>query len=686
MGDVILSGSATQIAAELSRALSSATWAILAREGTNPLLLGVLAESIQNLVPHRSLIDGLIGSTTLEGTWNSRFMSNFMGQYQKTTQQVLLQKAWGQKLVIYVTALAAAVPQITVRTMLREHMGDYLNLHHVAEVPENIYRACVHSPTLQLLQQDIADNIERCTIAFSAVVTGRSKVASSRELAVIVKCFAEAQNKGLTHWVRVKNLVGAEALCATLAVAFNADVWVGFVHAASRSPINTRSSVVSAETHSADATAVSMISTSIRFEYDNSGEVVIGLCETGGRPRNYVVEHISSDTRSPGRYRMLGGQMLSIAKMGLKMEGEFPWIVKGAVAAFDMRDIAAEMTQELSTFQDRDCTTVSGDLMGRWMEAFVAETGGDVNEDIKKMPILLAHAATSGFNRELFAAKVQTLVDFDATKWMKLWNGRGRTCFRDILLVTLCKILFGQNYTGLEFDLNAVDLFDFSLGLRHLIPQIFRLLASFKLPVFHNYTFSICCSVVQCGGYALMPRVIAEDVISGPGSSPFIMVAGHLAKDGVAVTGFYYDEEYSEDAIDDTRPQARIPSDASDSSNIDYVYERAEYGYKFWSIEAGYRLRLEALIETMIFMHYVDDNYAYTADSTTWQRAAPHHMIRRQTPPIKIIYLSFENAAGRRLALSRASGAHNSAVVHFGQDYARALGYAERSKCNVIIL
>ena len=201
--------------------------------------------------------------------------------------------------------------------------------------------------------------------------------------------------------------------------------------------------------------------------------------------------------------------MLSIAKMDLKMEGEFPWIVKGAVAAFDMRDIAAEMTQELSTFEDRDCTTVSSDLMGRWMEAFVIEIDGDVNEDIKKMPILLAHTATSGFNREFFVAKVQTLVDFDAVKkWMTLWNGRGRACVRDILLVTLCKIIFDQNYTVLEFDLNAVDLFDFPLGLLQLIPQIFRLLASFKLSMFDNYTFSICCSVVQCGGYALMPSVI----------------------------------------------------------------------------------------------------------------------------------------------------------------------------------
>jgi hypothetical protein len=90
---------------------TSARWAILVREGTNPLILGVLGASVQNLVSRLGLLDGLAGTTALDATWNSRFTAYFMGHHHETTRQVLLVK-WGHKLVMYVTALAAAADGI----------------------------------------------------------------------------------------------------------------------------------------------------------------------------------------------------------------------------------------------------------------------------------------------------------------------------------------------------------------------------------------------------------------------------------------------------------------------------------------------------------------------------------------------------------------------------------------------
>ena len=127
-------------------------------------------------------------------------------------------------------------------------------------------------------------------------------------------------------------------------------------------------------------------------------------------------------------------------------------------------------------------------------------------------------------------------------------------------------------------------------------------------------------------------------------------------------------------------------SDASDSSLIDYFYEEAEYGYKFWTTEAGHRLNLDGLMNGILTMHSVDDFYDDTTGATAWERAAPHHMVRLQSNRIRTVYLSFRNDAGRRLALSRAGDAQSSAVVHFGVDYRRALSYAERFGCDVVIL
>jgi hypothetical protein len=181
-----------------------------------------------------------------------------------------------------------------------------------------------------------------------------------------------------------------------------------------------------------------------------------------------------------------------------------------------------------------------------------------------------------------------------------------------------------------------------------------------------------------------MPRILAEEAISEIGSSPFIMHPGRLSKDDIPVSGFFYDELHDAMEMTDPRPNARIPSDASDSSDIEYLYEEAEYGYKFWTIEAGHRVQLDGLIEGILSMHEINDKYDETAASTTWEKVAPHHTVPPR--PNKTLMLSSGNIAGRRLALSRAGTVSCPAVVNFGKDYRRALAYADRYHCNVVIL
>jgi hypothetical protein len=231
---IIATATASQIArstTDITRACAGAGAAALAREGISLSVLGYLAASTSGLLPNAALIDGLTVSCALEGTWTSRFMANLMGVQESTTQHALLSDDMGKKLVLYATALAAAATSGAVRGILRQHLSLTLGLKQVAEVPENIYHVCVHHPTLQLLQQDTMSNFERCSIAFSATDVGTSHTASYKELATIAIAFATAQKKGSSHWVRVKNLVGVETLCAALATAFIADITVEVIHA-----------------------------------------------------------------------------------------------------------------------------------------------------------------------------------------------------------------------------------------------------------------------------------------------------------------------------------------------------------------------------------------------------------------------------------------------------------------------
>lgn len=666
---------------DITRACASAGVATIAREGASQDVLGFLAASTAELLPNVILIDGLSVSQALEGTWTSPFMANFMGVQQGTMQQALLKVNAGKKLVLYATALAAATTAVTVRGILKEHLAIALGLSEVAEVPENIYHVCVHSPTLHILQQDTASNLERCTAAFSATDTGKSRAASRRELAGIAIAFATAQKKGPKYWVRVKNLIGVEALCAALGTAFIADITVGSIKTISHT--NILMDISNQSEAPPDSAMSTTTPTLIHFEYDTSGVVSVGICQIGAPVRTYVFPEGGEGSLS--RNSMLGGEILALAKITLDHDYGLHWICKGAMGAYAMRRLAREMIDELGKDQDETRKAMAGRIMSRWIETFVKETGG-TQADNKMMGNLLAIVAIPDMNEQRFARKVELLAgpDHAATVSRTLHNTDASNAIYRTLFLSLFKALFGLSYTGLELNLDSLSLFHFPSNFNLLIPHVFNILPAYDVCVTTHRNFSRCCSVVQCGGYALMPRILAEKEIGDIDSSPFIMVPGHIAMNGVPVKGFFYDEQHGETQIDAIRPEAPVPSNAGDSDVIDYVYEQADYGYKFWTIEAGHRLNLDGLVEGILFMHKADDSYDDRATLTPWQRAAPHHMVLHALQ--KTVYLAYGNVAGRRLALSRAGTASSIAVVHTGRDYGRALAYANRYECGAVIL
>ncbi|KAH8919283.1 hypothetical protein BT69DRAFT_1284923 [Atractiella rhizophila] len=721
MADLITSAVTAQIARsanDIIRACVNAGAGVIAREGISPSILGYLAASTAELLPSSHLIDGLGLSHAFEGTWTSRFMANFMGVQQATTQQALLSENMGKKLVVYATALAAAATKNTVRGILREHLAIALQLGTVAEVPENIYHVCVHSPTLRLIQEDVTSNFERCIIAFDQTETGNSKEASYTELVAIAIAFAAAQRSGAKCWVRIKNLIGAESLCAALGVAFLADVRIGSIHAIAApahhaSTASTRKHRMSTDTFGGVATSnqyevqrgnhnESRLSTttpiSIQFEYDDSGVVSIGICEPGGPVRDFIVPE--GRKGRPSRNTMPAGEILAIAKNELNRDLPLPWRCKAALGAFQLRGIAKEIVEVLDNCRDGDSKSMTANIVYKWMEEFVRETGGGKKEmmqcdkemsdkemmqrDMKRMQQLLTTASLPDIKPLRFQRDFEILAGSDDAGLISV--ALTSTCqpIERMLFLCLLKSLFGLSYKALEVNLNLLTLQTFPPEINLVIEGLINVLPAFSVPVTTYRRFSSFCSVVQCGGYVLMPRILAEEKIGDVDSSLFIMVPGRLAKDGVPVNGFFYDEQHTMSHIDALRPDTPIPSNAGDSDAIDYVYEEADYGYKFWTVEAGHRLDLDGLIQGILWSHSVDDSYGERGSPMQWQCAAPHHTMLATHP--KTIYLAYGNVAGKRLALSRAGTGCCISVVHTGRDYKRALAYANQHKCGVVIL
>jgi hypothetical protein len=325
-----------------------------------------------------------------------------------------------------------------------------------------------------------------------------------------------------------------------------------------------------------------------------------------------------------------------------------------------------------------------GNLVYAWIEGFVKGTGG-MEEEIKVMHGLLVKSASSKDivnDVELLAGPEHAIT---ALNMLKNYEYR----IYDALIIFLPEALFGSCHSGLELQLDSLGGFGFGSQLDSLIPNLFRILPAYHVPVISQRPFTYCCSAVQCGGYVLMPRILAEDKIIDIGSTPFIMVPGRLAKDGVPINHFIYEEQHSELSVFDFRPDAPVPSNGGESDTIDFFYEEADYGFHFYTVEAGHRLNLDGLLRGILSMHKIDDSYNMRAPLTDdWLRAAPHHTIQGEgSRGKKTLYLTYGNNAGRRLALSRVGDRTDpTCIVHTGRDYGRALAYANQYVCEVIIL
>jgi hypothetical protein len=248
---------------------------------------------------------------------------------------------------------------------------------------------------------------------------------------------------------------------------------------------------------------------------------------------------------------------------------------------------------------------------------------GGSEEDIEVMNGLLVKSATS----PNISNEVELLASPEhAMTVLRMLRQPAPVC--DTLIIFLLEALFGPSYSGLELQLDSLRGFGFPSKLDSLIPMLFRILPAYDVPVILQRPYTYCCSAVQCGGYVFMPCILAEEKIIDIGSTPFIMVPGQLAKDGVPINQFIYNEQYSELTVLDFQADAPLPSNAGESDTIVFSYQEAEYGIQFYTVEAGHRLNLNGLVRGMLFMHKINDTYSMQAPLTDdWLRVAPHHTI-----------------------------------------------------------
>ena len=117
------------------------------------------------------------------------------------------------------------------------------------------------------------------------------------------------------------------------------------------------------------------------------------------------------------------------------------------------------------------------------------------------------------YDNARFASEVERHVGpEEATKFLQILQiPAALRAVEDIWILSLFKTIFGLSYTGLELNTDYLDTFIFPPSLHALIPQLFQVLPAFNVPVTAHRRLSICCSVVQSGGYVLMPRILAEE-------------------------------------------------------------------------------------------------------------------------------------------------------------------------------
>lgn len=277
-----------------------------------------------------------------------------------------------------------------------------------------------------------------------------------------------------------------------------------------------------------------------------------------------------------------------------------------------------------------------------------------------------------------------------------LWNcPEVQASLSGLWLVCLLEAMYDGPVAALELRTGAVDEYKIPSNFADMLKRILNLIPAYanveaRPSVDHGR--SRFCTVVQCGAFVLLPRVLAEEEVGDVRAPLLVMLPGSLCMDGVMVEGFYLNQDIPGSApVQDLRTDiVSLPTDASVSHAIEYHYQEAEKGYWYSVTAAGYHLRLEHLMKGLLTIRTVKQ-YSEETEHSQWNKAAPHHSIvgaHAATWFNKIIYLAHGNHAGRLLAFSRVGERSErlKAVMYTGTDYRQALAYADRHQCKIVIL
>src|SRR5271170_65117 len=182
---------------------------------------------------------------------------------------------------------------------------------------------------------------------------------------MIAIAYSIAQKKGPKYWIRVKNLKGAETLCTALG-AFGVKIIIGSINAIKpqERSIHSSSSIqadigltaVAASPSCVNSASLSCLHTSIRFEYDPTGLVAIGICEAGGPVQDYIAPEEGG--RKLSRNSMLIGELLLQIKLELG-QLQLSFICKAAITIIQIDALAYDLFHGLEMLEAHgSCTSM----------------------------------------------------------------------------------------------------------------------------------------------------------------------------------------------------------------------------------------------------------------------------------------------------------------------------------------
>lgn len=195
---------------------------------------------------------------------------------------------------------------------------------------------------------------------------GEYRRASNRQIGALLIAFGRAQqaqnptlayangtppppaSSGMTY-VRVRNLAGLESVCAALTVMFGAEIRVGAIM-----PRYIKLTGFDGIVH-----------TTVRFEYDSSGEESVGIVLLGGPIVEYLVP--AGSRLPPSPQTTTAGQSYATSRARLRsacsrvhLRSASGWGVRAAVGAWYVRTIAANLAERVELAMGNGLDEVCG--------------------------------------------------------------------------------------------------------------------------------------------------------------------------------------------------------------------------------------------------------------------------------------------------------------------------------------